>query len=182
MKLLAKKTTKMKDPNCQVLIGKVVLFKARVPGCKEIVNLAEESEWVPNQKIPDMYETQVKIDDVSGAGKATYDVVNAYADMHGYKHYDVDRVIDSINVSKYLEGGYIGNHTDEGILEDTGESTLILYLNDDYLHGDFVLAESGIKVKPEAGDILIMPCHYEHYTEPNKEGVKYISLRKITYR
>lgn len=174
----------MTDFNPQPVIGKIVLFKAKVPDCDKIIEIAESTGWVPNgPEIPDRYETQIKIEDLTDTtGSSIYKIIEAYGAMHGYTSHNIGEVVDSLNISKYLEGSYVGNHSDEDILEDTGESTLILYLNDDYDDGSLILTESGIEIKPEAGDVVILPCHYEHYTTPTENGVKYISLIKIDYK
>lgn len=174
----------MTDFNPQPILGKIVLFKAKVPNCNEVINIAESASWVPNSTyIPDRYETQIDISELQPTtGDTLYKIIQDYATMHGYSSHNINAIINSLDVSKYLEGSYVGNHRDEGILEDTGESTLILYLNDDYEGGSLVLTESGIEIKPEAGDVILLPCHHEHYTTPTKNGIKYVSLIKINYK
>lgn len=167
--------------NSPILLGeKVVLFRSVLPLCSDLIERAETYEWRHNEEIRDRYETVVDLNGLEPISKEIYKAIEAYGNIYEYNSHNVSPEIDSLDISKYLDGSHVGPHTDEDIAEDTGEATLLAYLNDDYLYGDLFISKSGIRIKPKVGDIIIMSCHLEHYTQPC-EGIKYIGILKINY-
>ena len=54
--------------------------------------------------------------------------------------------------------------------------SFILYLNDDFVGGDTLFLNDGLKVKPKKGSVLMFPCgpYFVHKSTPIKSGMKHI--------
>jgi len=84
---------------------------------------------------------------------------------------------EGIGLLRYGPDEYYKKHVDSG--PDLMRSvSMVLYLNDDYLGGEINFPNQGIKIKPNAGDLLIFPSSYTHPHESMqvKEGVKYVAV------
>lgn len=85
------------------------------------------------------------------------------------KYYEV------FNYVKYEgTGKHFAIHADHGPAYVTTISA-VAYLNDDYVGGEIVFPRFNLRIKPEAGDIVVFPSTfiYEHSSEPIIEGNKY---------
>lgn len=85
-----------------------------------------------------------------------------------------DKII--LAVKKYRDGGNtLGPHPDSG--EDTAdrEFSVTFYPNDDYDGGELVFPESGIKIKPIRGSVVVYPSRYLHESLPATGGEKMVS-------
>jgi predicted 2-oxoglutarate/Fe(II)-dependent dioxygenase YbiX len=83
-----------------------------------------------------------------------------------------------ISISKYISGAEMGPHVDyhgEPHLEPI--MSAVIYLNDDMDGGELHFTEFDIKIKPEAGSIVVFPSvePYYHRSTPVVSGVKYMS-------
>jgi hypothetical protein len=81
---------------------------------------------------------------------------------------------EAFNFVKYLPGEYFKIHGDHGPYYSCTVSAVV-YLNDDYTGGEIDFTRHGIKVKPDAGDIVLFPSNfvYEHASCEVFEGIKY---------
>jgi hypothetical protein len=81
---------------------------------------------------------------------------------------------EAFNFVKYLPGKYFKLHGDHGPYY-TCTVSAVVYLNDDYTGGEIEFPRQGIKIKPEAGDIIVFPSNfvYEHASCEIFEGTKY---------
>jgi len=81
---------------------------------------------------------------------------------------------EAFNFVKYLPGEYFKIHGDHGPYY-TCTVSAVVYLNDDYAGGDIEFVRQGLRVKPEAGDIIVFPSNfvYEHASCEVFNGVKY---------
>jgi hypothetical protein len=82
-----------------------------------------------------------------------------------------------ISISKYTEGKEMGYHVDSYGDERSPVISVVCYLNDDYTGGEIHFKDQDVKIKPEAGSILIFPSvsPYYHSSLAIKSGIKYIS-------
>lgn len=81
-----------------------------------------------------------------------------------------------LSISKYSTTKSMGPHVDDyGDGEDPNIS-VVLYLNDNYEGGELYFKEQDVKIKPEAGSIVIFPSvePYYHESLPVVSGVKYM--------
>ena len=82
--------------------------------------------------------------------------------------------MESINFVRYEVGQHFSVHTDHGFSYTCTLSSLV-YLNDDYEGGEIEFTRHGLKIKPEAGDIILFPSNfiYEHASCEVFSGTKY---------
>jgi len=71
----------------------------------------------------------------------------------------------------------MGPHVDDYGNGDDPNISVVLYLNDDYVGGELFFREQGVKIKPEAGSIVIFPSvePYYHESLPVESGIKYMA-------
>jgi predicted 2-oxoglutarate/Fe(II)-dependent dioxygenase YbiX len=83
-----------------------------------------------------------------------------------------------LSISKYIEGCSMGPHVDEypGQPKEPVMSGVI-YLNDDCEGGELDFPEQGVRIKPEAGSIVIFPSvrPFYHQSLEVTSGYKYMS-------
>lgn len=75
---------------------------------------------------------------------------------------------------KYQTGEEYGQHYDGGT--DLGRAvSALVYLNDDYEGGEIEFPNFGIKIKPQAGMLILFPSNYaySHIAHPVTGGTKY---------
>lgn len=81
---------------------------------------------------------------------------------------------EGYSLLKYSEGEQYYGHYDGGT--NTGRSiSAILYLNDDYEGGELEFPHFNIKIKPQAGMLILFPSNfaYYHIAHPVIKGTKY---------
>jgi len=91
--------------------------------------------------------------------------------------FEVSKTTD-FRISRYGKNGFMSNHVDN-IHHSHGQQwgypqvSALLYLNDDYEGGDFVV--SGKKFKTEKGSALIFPSNfvYPHEVEKIVKGTRF---------
>jgi hypothetical protein len=80
----------------------------------------------------------------------------------------------AFNMVKYGPGEKFNVHSDDG---DPYRCTVscVAYINDNYTGGDLYFNHLDLKIKPEAGDLILFPSSYiySHASIPVEEGVKY---------
>ena len=84
-------------------------------------------------------------------------------------------------INKYGTGGFMSEHTDN-IHHSHGQRwgyphvTILLYLNDDYDGGEFVVA--GKEIKPNKGSAIVFPANfmYPHEAKIVREGTRWSVL------
>lgn len=82
-----------------------------------------------------------------------------------------------ISVSKYSTGKSMGPHVDDYGNDEDPNISVVLYLNDDYVGGELFFNKQNVKIKPEAGSIVIFPSvePYYHESLPVESGIKYMA-------
>ena len=81
---------------------------------------------------------------------------------------------EAFNFVKYLPGEYFKVHGDHGPYYSCTVSAVV-YLNDDYTGGEIDFPRHKVKIKPDAGDIVLFPSNfvYEHASCEVFDGTKY---------
>lgn len=81
---------------------------------------------------------------------------------------------EAFNFVKYMPGKYFKIHADHGPYY-TCTVSAVVYLNDDYDGGEIEFVRHGLKIKPQAGDIILFPSNfvYEHASCEITSGIKY---------
>jgi len=91
---------------------------------------------------------------------------------------DLGFMPNEITIRKYFPPAQMGPHIDceEDDEEARLTASIVLYLNDNYTGGDLSFPEQGIKIKPEAGSLVIFPSvkPYFHASTPLISGNKYM--------
>lgn len=81
---------------------------------------------------------------------------------------------EGYSLLKYSEGEQYHGHYDGGT--DTGRAiSALLYLNDDYEGGELEFPHFDVKIKPQAGMLILFPSNfaYFHIAHPVTKGTKY---------
>lgn len=92
----------------------------------------------------------------------------------------------TIGVKKYFEGGIpLGPHPDTDLQSPRDEISTTFYPNNNYDGGELNFPDLNLKIKPEAGSVLIYPSKYLHESFSASKGEKlvsnyvYIGMEKI---
>lgn len=104
--------------------------------------------------------------------------VSHYSSMHSINM----EYMEAINFVKYGPGEHFAAHNDHGFSYICTVSS-VMYLNDDYEGGELEFTKLGIKIKPEAGDIVVFPSTYiyTHASLPVISGIKYSAVTMFDY-
>lgn len=85
---------------------------------------------------------------------------------------------DYFSIRKYDTGADMGKHVDSEDPTDKSHPVVsgVLYLNDDYEGGEIYFPEQDIKIKPEAGSMIMFPSYrpYFHHPLAITSGNKYM--------
>lgn len=179
-----------KKDNVQVLFDRALLFPKAVSNPQIIIDLVSESSWTPNLNTnwegkPVRFETNLYLDkNTSYGNEILSEIEQVLREIRKSVGTSPDHEYAKLNsfnfdVSKNIVNGYVGTHTDDDITEDDGTYTAILYLNDIYEGGELGFPEVPLELKLNAGDIIVFPAFYPHYSNKILSGEKYISIFKI---
>lgn len=117
----------------------------------------------------DKYSTDLKLmhEQISSVLR---ECLNDYGAMYGV-HVEYQ---EAINVVKYGPNEFFNVHSDDGEPYRCTVST-VGYINDDYDGGELWFNFFDVKIKPEAGDLVISPSAYiySHASLPVTSGTKY---------
>ena len=97
------------------------------------------------------------------------------------KKMGVPTEINSFAINKYYPGKGMGPHTDSYEKLDKKRFSILIYLNDNYNGGEIEFPNQNIKLKPEAGSVLIFPT-YQPFVHQSYEiflGNKYFVLAEF---
>jgi predicted 2-oxoglutarate/Fe(II)-dependent dioxygenase YbiX len=102
-------------------------------------------------------------------------IINASEDYARVHNINIGS-LTPLSISKYSTGKSMGPHVDDYGNGDDPNISVVLYLNDNYEGGELFFKEQGIKIKPEAGSIIIFPSvdPYYHESLPVISGIKYM--------
>lgn len=101
--------------------------------------------------------------------------INQYITDHPY--FSVQHLTD-FRINRYKEGGFMSRHYDS-IHHSHGQhygyphATVLLYLNDDYEGGEFIVADK--KLKPKSRSAVVFPSNfmYPHEAEVVTKGTRW---------
>lgn len=85
-------------------------------------------------------------------------------------------ISDQFGINKYKTGAYMGPHADQYDGNMTLKYSMVAYLNDDYVGGELEFPNQNVKIKPEAGSIVIFPSSVPYLHKSNEiiSGEKYM--------
>lgn len=97
------------------------------------------------------------------------------------KHYEEQNDLEIGNLSplcinQYNTGSYMGPHCDTYSESSNATISVVLYLNDNYSGGELYFENQKVKIKPEAGSIVVFPSKppYMHQSLEITDGIKYM--------
>jgi predicted 2-oxoglutarate/Fe(II)-dependent dioxygenase YbiX len=101
------------------------------------------------------------------------------------KRYGINETLqhEQYSILKYSGGQEYKSHYDGG--SDIGRCiSALVYLNDDYEGGELEFPNFKIKIKPEAGMLVLFPSNfaYTHVAHPVTDGIKYALVTWIRDR
>jgi Rps23 Pro-64 3,4-dihydroxylase Tpa1-like proline 4-hydroxylase len=112
-------------------------------------------------------------------------IVNCFksAALYCANNYAINLGIQNINLTgtfhlqKYNPGAKMGPHVDGYNQENKFAYSVVLYLNDNYDGGEINFPNQNVKLKPQAGSMLIFPSNEPYVHEVNEvvSGNKYIA-------
>lgn len=114
-------------------------------------------------------------EELYGIHKQSFDAIFPCVEDYGHYWGVVMRYYEVFNFVKYEgTGKHFAVHADHGPAYVTTVSA-VAYLNDDYSGGELIFPRFDLKIKPEAGDLVVFPSTfiYEHSSEPIIDGTKY---------
>jgi prolyl 4-hydroxylase len=127
--------------------------------------------------------TDEKSETIKESWQYLYDRMNAAVEDYT-KLYPMEKLEywESINLIKYYPGNHFQSHADDGSSYKSVVS-LVGYLNDDYEGGELSFDAYNIKIKPQAGDLVIFPSNFMfiHKAWPVIEGIKYSIVTMLDY-
>jgi len=137
-----------------------------------------EGQRITNRTNEDMSLTAAASDDEVMKSLSDRFFKTAWSTAIGYnEYYELEEqtyFIEGFNILKYQTGTEYKGHYDGG--SKSGRSiSPILYLNDNYEGGELEFVNFGIKIKPEAGMLVLFPATfpYKHIAHPVTSGTKY---------
>lgn len=164
----------------EILSEGIVLFKHYFLQNEEVIDLADKSpDWRPgtagssvNPKLrkTDIHDLDPNTDLHNELLETFVTALNKYAEKYPYAHIKGG---EHLRVAKYEKGGFYSTHTDAATSERVISG--VLYLNDDYEGGEIYFPSQKIKLKPEAGDLILFPsCFlFPHQSLPITDKSKY---------
>ena len=152
-------------------------------------------DWTASNDNSNIYGSQKHINDIKVLSKDQYlnkkilYLINAIKEpliMCSTKYlFDkamgIPTKINSFAINKYYPGKSMGPHIDSYGESDKKRFTLLIYLNENYDGGEIEFPNQNIKLKPEAGSVLIFPtCQpFVHRSYEIFSGNKYFVLAEF---
>ena len=110
--------------------------------------------------------------------KASGKVLVAYKKKHPYMKYMSSVRCTNFRVNKYEEGGFMSEHADaihhsHGQHYGFPEVSILLFLNEEYEGGEFIVADT--MYKPKKNSAIIFPANFmfPHYVNKVTKGTRY---------
>lgn len=89
---------------------------------------------------------------------------------------------EAMNFIRYTPGQHFSYHADHG-WSYIAVTSMVAYINDDYVGGGLRFDKIDLEVKPKAGDLYIFPSNYlfSHAALPVESGTKYSIVTMTDY-
>lgn len=132
----------------------------------------------------DCQDFKYKAEHIRGTDQNSVDLLNMHSHIsqilkdcladYGREFGVLIEYIEAFNIVKYGPNDFFNVHSDDGEPYRCTVSCVI-YLNDDYEGGELWFNNFDIKIKPDAGDLILFPSSYiyTHAALPVKSGTKY---------
>jgi len=186
----------------EVFAGKIFYYKNVIKSPKDLVSLIDQTDeqlkndndailkwkkWTASDDESYVFGYQKQTDPSklktsSDAIKQVYTTLTEALEVAG-KNYCLATNLEyfppsPLSISKYIAGASMGPHVDT--YPGDGKSPVmsgVLYLNDDYTGGELDFPLQGVRIKPEAGSIIIFPSvePFFHQSLEVVAGEKYMS-------
>lgn len=166
--------------------------------CDENSLISKWKDWKTSSEVPYIFGKQKIISNSFMKGGKVYSLTeslkekndkleNIYitlkdtiesASQHYAKENDIYiGTLSPLSIGKYNTGSYMGPHCDTYSEHSNATISVVLYLNDDYDGGELHFPNQDVKIKPEAGSIIVFPSRppYMHASLEITKGIKYIS-------
>jgi predicted 2-oxoglutarate/Fe(II)-dependent dioxygenase YbiX len=163
--------------------------------CQHVIQIAECREFESADILLNTVDTQVRSNDLLKLGdhdsllQSTNQLLwgrvaiaqNLLFEEYGLKF----PYAEPCTILRYREGQFYQRHIDNVLLASrfqeaeqgfpTRDISVVGYLNDDFEGGETYFDRQDLKVKPEAGAVLVFPSYFTHPHEslPVAKGVKY---------
>jgi hypothetical protein len=100
-----------------------------------------------------------------------YGPINHYLDLYAAQQW---KVSEGWQILKYGKDGHFVNHFDDSTVYPRTVS-MSFYLNDDYEGGEIEFTKFGLKIKPQANEMIMFPSNYvyTHTVHPVVSGTRY---------
>jgi predicted 2-oxoglutarate/Fe(II)-dependent dioxygenase YbiX len=179
---------------------KIHYYTNAIPNPQEIINIVEETDHLlSDQTALSQWKDWGASDGLYTFGKQKKEIIENKGFGPEQANYVLDKIKTSIinvsldyqkvhgisigelmpiSISKYDTGKTMGSHVDfYGGEGPQPVISVVAYLNDDYEGGEIEFRDQNIKIKPEAGSIVIFPSKepYFHASLPVISGIKYMT-------
>jgi Rps23 Pro-64 3,4-dihydroxylase Tpa1-like proline 4-hydroxylase len=95
-----------------------------------------------------------------------------YSEIYGISPVDLEYAVFALNheqtkfgINKYFENRHMGPHVDWNEFNSDIRFTIVVYLNDDYEGGEIYFNNQDVKIKPQAGSIVMFPSKLPYLHE-----------------
>jgi predicted 2-oxoglutarate/Fe(II)-dependent dioxygenase YbiX len=169
----------------------------------QVIQVAECCQFKPSKILINVVDTDVRSGGILGLGnggaleESTNQLllrkVQIIQDLL-FKHYGVKfSQPEACSILRYLPGQNYKRHVDNLLLASraqelandipTRDVSIVGYLNDDFEGGETLFDRQNIKVKPQAGSVLVFPAYYTHPHQalPVIRGRKYAFTSWLFY-
>lgn len=115
---------------------------------------------------------------INSIKESLYMCVKSYCLSKNIKNYEIKK---DFAINKYYLNKEMGPHTDSYKENFDKSFTILVYINDNYIGGEIEFPEQNIKIKPEAGSVLIFPTYspFLHQSHKVIEGKKYFAISEF---
>lgn len=153
--------------------------------CDENSLISKWNEWKTSSEDPYIFGKQKRIG-TNTLKEKNDNLVKIYKSLRKpiqevSSHYGVENKISighlsPLSIGKYNTGSFMGPHSDTYSDDSPATISVVLYLNDDYEGGELYFEKQNVKIKPEAGSIIVFPSRepYVHASLEVLNGTKYI--------
>ena len=99
------------------------------------------------------------------------------------KHYHLTKPLypDTIQIVKWDTGKEMGEHVDDGEGSYWRNYSIVIYLNDDYIGGEFLAPDDELYLKPKTGQLVFFKSSARHGVKKVISGTRYTLITWLTF-